>query len=315
MGSLHKGATSSSRSKINGYLMKVFRCTSFKFASPLKWLSFRKSNSAKLGTPALDREKMDAGVFAQFEMRPPHHQNAIDALPGWSSSFPVPGLQAGSIPLFQDGRILSALKAYGSIEGAEVLEVGPLEAMHTFILNDRRPANIDAIEANHSCFLRCLVTKEILKLDRASFYLGDIQKWLEKTDKTYDFALASGVLYHMPDPGEFLHLLSKRARAVFIWTHFFDDDAMPSSDVRRRPFSGRVELRSVAGIDLHYHERRYQNADQNASFCGGMKDRHFWLEKNEILALLERLGYSTIEIQAIDNEHTGGPCFSVLARR
>lgn len=262
-----------------------------------------------------DSRKVDADAFTQFELRAPHHQNAIDALPGWSSSFPKRGLKAGTIPLFQDGRVLSALEAYGSIEGAEILEVGPLEAMHTFILNGRRPANIDAIEANQSCFLRCLVTKEILKLDKASFYLGDIQGWLEETDKTYDFALASGVLYHMPDPGEFLRLLSKRAKAIFLWTHFFDDDVMPASDVRRRPFSGRVELRSVAGFDLHYHERSYQNADQNASFCGGMKDRHFWLEKNEILSLLKGLGYSTIQVQAIDNDHPGGPCFSVFARQ
>ncbi|NRF07619.1 class I SAM-dependent methyltransferase (plasmid) [Rhizobium pusense] len=258
---------------------------------------------------------MNTDVFAQFETRYPHHQNAIDAVPGWSSSFPSSGLQAGNIPLFQDGRILSALNAFGALDGAEVLEVGPLEAMHTYILNGRRPANIDAIEANQSCFFRCLVTKEILKLDRASFYLGDIQQWLQQTDKNYDFALASGVLYHMPDPGEFLHLLSRRAKAIFLWTHFFDNDAMPPSDVRRRPFSGRVELRSVAGVDLHYHERSYQNADQDASFCGGMKDRHFWLEKNEILALLEHLGYSTIEIQAIDNGHPGGPCFSVFAKK
>lgn len=257
----------------------------------------------------------DTDAFRQFDPRFPHHQNAIDALPGWSSSFPSPGLRAGTIPLFQDTRILSALDAYGSLEGAEVLEVGPLEAMHTFMLNKHRPANIDAIEANQSCFLRCLVTKEILKLDRASFYLGDIQRWLEKTEKVYDLALASGVLYHMPDPGLFLQLLSKRANAVFIWTHFFDEHAMPASDLRRRPFSGKVELRSIAGVDLHYHERSYQHADQNASFCGGMKDKHFWLEKQEILTLLDRLGFSSIEVQMIDNDHSGGPCFSIFAKK
>lgn len=257
----------------------------------------------------------ETSIFAQYETRSPHHQNAIDALPGWSSSFPFPGLTAGDIPLFQDGRISGAIEAYGPLSGAEVLEVGPLEGMHTFILNKKRPFNIDAIEANQSCFLRCLVTKEILKLDRVSFYLGDIQKWLQETEKTYDFALASGVLYHMPDPGEFLRLLSQRAKAVFIWTHFFDEEAMPPSDLRRQPFTGKTELRSVAGLDLHYHERSYQHAEQNASFCGGMKDRHFWLEKKDILTLLKRLGYSTIEIQAIDYDHPGGPCISVFARK
>lgn len=262
-----------------------------------------------------NKNQVQPDFFGQFEPRRPHHQNAIDALPGWSSAFPIPGLSAGAIPLFQDERVLSALKAYGSIEGAEVLEVGPLEAMHTYLLHKYRPANIDAIEANLTCYLRCLVSKEILRLDRASFYLGDVQKWLEDSNKTYDFALASGVLYHMPDPAEFLHLISKRTNALFIWTHFFHEEAMPPSDVRRRPFSGKTELRSVAGVDLHYHERSYQDANKNASFCGGMKDRHFWLEEKEILQLLSSLGFSTIEILAKDYEHSGGPCFSVFARK
>lgn len=255
-------------------------------------------------------------TFAQYEMRLPTHQNAIDALDGWSSLFPHHlGLKAGTIPLFHDTRITAALEAYGSIEDRQILEIGPLEGMHTYILNQRGPANIDAIEANQSCFLRCLVTKEILKIDKASFYLGDIQKWLEETDKEYDLAFASGVLYHMPDPAEFLRLLSTRAKALFLWTHFYDEAAMPPSDVRRYPFNGKVEVRSVAGMNIHYHERSYQHADQNAAFCGGMKDRHFWLEKDEILSLLKRLGYNEIHVQALDNDHAGGPCISVFARK
>ncbi|MFK3690699.1 class I SAM-dependent methyltransferase [Agrobacterium tumefaciens] len=288
---------------------------STKFAKLLEWVSFPFFKASRPASATTDVGEALPDIFRQFEMRLPHHQNAIDALPGWSSAFPLRELKAGNIPLFQDGRILAALKSYGSLEGAEVLEVGPLEGMHTYILNKQRPANIDAIEANQFCFLRCLVTKEILKLDRASFYLGDIQRWLEETEKKYDFALASGVLYHMADPGQFLQNLSKRAEALFLWTHFFDDQAMPPSDPRRRPFSGKVERRSISGIDLHYHERSYQNADRDASFCGGMKDRHYWLEKEEILTLLDRLGYSTIEVQTIDDNHSGGPCFSVFARK
>lgn len=60
--------------------------------------------------------------------------------------------------------------------------------MHTSILNQHRPANIDVVEANKSCYLRCLVTKEILKLDRRIFsFHRDIQEWLRLTDRQYDF--------------------------------------------------------------------------------------------------------------------------------
>jgi len=254
-------------------------------------------------------------VFSQYDMSMPKHQNAIDALPGWNSAFPTNDLTAGNHPLHADGRIIDAMRAYGSLAGKVVLEIGPLEGMHTFLLNQQKPARIDAIEANRLCFLRCLVTKEILGLDRARFYLGDIQPWLETQETVYDFALASGVLYHMPDPAGFLVRLSRKAEAIFIWTHFFDETMMPQGDTRRYPFSGRMETRTFEGLSVRYYERSYHRAQKNASFCGGMKDRHYWMHRDDILSLLERLGYRTIEIQAEDPAHSGGPCFSVFARK
>jgi hypothetical protein len=254
--------------------------------------------------------------FTQYEMRLPSHQNAIDLLPGWSSAFPSnPGLTAGNIPLFADTRILSALDSYGSIKGKTVLEVGPLEGMHTYILNGRGPARIDAIEANKLCYLRCLVTKEILKLTNANFYLGDVRSWLTETETVYDLAIASGVLYHMHDPAEFLKSLAARSNAIFIWTHFYDEAAMPPSDLRNLPFSGKVEIRDLDGLKLHYHERSYQQANTNASFCGGMRDRHYWMRKDEILSLLAHYGYVDIDELDVNLDHAGGPCISVFARK
>jgi len=254
-------------------------------------------------------------VFIQYEMRMPSPQNAIDALPGWSSALPQSAnVNAGKIPLFADTRILKALAAYGSIKGKQVLEVGPLEGMHTYILSEYGAAGIDAIEANRLCYLRCLVTKEILKLDRAAFFLGDIQLWLRERETNYDFALASGVLYHMPDPGEFLRLLSLRVKSVFIWTHYYDESVMPKSDVRHNPFTNKIELRNVAGMDVHYHERGYQRANTDASFCGGMRNQHYWLRKQEIISLLTHLKYDDVIVLDDDPLHSGGPCFSILAR-
>ncbi|TWD44776.1 hypothetical protein FB480_1225 [Agrobacterium vitis] len=254
--------------------------------------------------------------FSQYEMRLPQHQNAIDALPGWNSSFPQElNLTAGTIPLFADGRIFKVLDAFGSIEGKNILEVGPLEGMHTYILNQRNPASIDAIEANKQCFMRCLVTKEILKLDRAAFYLGDIQNWLQASDRLYDLTLASGVLYHMPDPGEFLRRLSARSQSLFLWTHYYDERVMPKADVRHTPFSGNMDVRTIAGMDVRYFERSYQFANMSASFCGGMNDRHYWMHREDILKLLAHLGYDDIVVQDEEPLHTGGPCFSVFARR
>lgn len=262
------------------------------------------------------RELTVQEAFSQYEMSKPHHQNAINALPGWNSCFPAQtGLQAGTHPLFADGRIAWAIEKYGPLENRTVLEIGPLEGMHTFMLNQQRPARIDAIEANRLCFLRCLVTRQILDIDRATFLLGDALEWLAEPGPRYDLAIASGVLYHMADPAEFLRRLSTRADAIYIWTHFFQDEAMPADDVRRQPFSGKVVMREVEGVTLRYYERSYYHAETNASFCGGMKDRHFWMHRDDILLLLEKLGYGEISIQSEEPDHSGGPCFSLFARK
>ncbi|NRQ18222.1 class I SAM-dependent methyltransferase [Ensifer sesbaniae] len=269
----------------------------------------------KLKQKNTNLETVDS-VFDQYTKSAPSHQNAIDALQGWNSAFPSSlKLRAGQHPLFADGRIAWALQQFGSIENKTVLEIGPLEAMHTYMLNIKRPAKIDAVEANQLCFLRCLVTKEILDLDRAHFYLGDALRWLETHDERYDLAVASGVLYHMADPAEFLCRLADRSDSLFIWTHFFDDAAMPAHDVRRTPFTGRVEERVVKDLKLRYYERGYLQANANKSFCGGMKDRHFWMHRDEILKLLNALGFNNITINNEQPDHKGGPCFSLFARR
>lgn len=255
-------------------------------------------------------------VFDQYEFKQPSNQNAIDALPGWNSAFPAElGIEAGTIPLFADGRITWALQNYGSIEDKTILEVGPLEGMHTHMLNQQRPARIDAIEANRLCFLRCLLTRQILNIDRAQFMLGDIQEWLGANQTRYDLAIASGVLYHMAEPGEFLRRLSLQSDSLFIWTHFFLEEAMPKEDVRRIPFSGKVETRMIEGVPVRHYERSYHHANVNASFCGGSKDRHYWLHRDDILALLGKLGYNEISIGSEELDHPGGPCFCLFARK
>lgn len=255
-------------------------------------------------------------VFDQYSRDVPRHQNAVDALPGWNSAFPPErGLNAGTHPLFADGRINWAVSQAGSLENKRIIEVGPLEGMHTYMLNRQRPKSIDAIEANKGCFLRCLVAKEILGIDRANFYLGDALRWLQETNNHYDLAIASGVLYHMSDPGQFLCDITSRCDKLFIWTHYFDDKVMPTSDSRRQAFSGKVETRTFSGVPVRYFERGYFNANANENFCGGMKDRHYWMHRADIISLLNALGFGDICIGQEDPNHGGGPCFSLFAKR
>lgn len=265
------------------------------------------------GKGAADSSTAD---FEQYDSRPPSQQNALDLVPGWSGSFPPEmGLNAGHLALHADPRIAWAIERFGSLAEKEILEVGPLEGMHTFMLHQQSPRKIDAIEANRLCYLRCLITDQILRLDRANFFLGDAMEWLERHEERYDLIVASGVLYHMSDPVKLLELMASHSDALFLWTHYFKPEAMPKSDVRYRPFTGKELVKSARGLNLRLYERNYHNSSQNAAFCGGPKNRHYWMHKQDILDFLTALGFDSIEINDDDEKHPGGPCFSVFARR
>ena len=196
-----------------------------------------------------------------------------------------------------------------------MLELGPLEGFHTYMLHQAGAASLDAIEANALAFIRCLITKETLRLDRARFYLGDFMKWLEAREARYDLVVASGVLYHSHDPVRLLELIGERADALFLWTHYFDDTAMPRGDLRRVPFSEQVEVRECRGVEVRLHERSYYKAWRDPAFCGGLQDRHFWVDREDILKLLSALGFDRVTITDEEPDHKNGPAFSVLAER
>jgi hypothetical protein len=246
----------------------------------------------------------------------PSSQNAVDSLPGWNQNFPPHvAVTAGSMQLFDDPRILWALEQTGSLAGRRVLEIGPLEASHTYMLDQQQPALLDAVEANRLCFLRCLVVKEILRLQHARFHLGDCQLWLEQNPQVYDVIVASGVLYHMQDPVRFLSALAARTDQCFLWTHYADDAAMPPDDSRRGAFTGQVETVEAFGGTVKLYPRSYLGSWKNKAFCGGMHDLHRWMDRQDLLALLGRLGFSDIRIWGDEPDHPYGPAFSLYARR
>jgi hypothetical protein len=225
----------------------------------------------------------------------PCAQNAVNLIPGWNHALPPEvGAVAGTSALYEDARIDWCLEQFGNISGRRVLELGPLEASHTYMLNRHAPERIDAIEANKLSFLRCLIVKDLLSLDRARFMIGDFEKWLERSGQRYDLIVASGVLYHMADPVRLLELASGCSDAIFLWTHYFSEEAMPENDSRRGAMTGKVDIRPFKGVDIRLHKRSYHGAWRDKAFCGGIYDQHSWMEKSQILEILSLLGFEDI---------------------
>ena len=273
----------------------------------------------KLATSAIGRlghaRPTRDGTFEQYDPSFPTNQNAIDLLPGWCTALPPEAnVVAGPLGTFHDSRIAWANECFGSLVGKRVLELGPLEGGHTIHL-ERLGAEVLGIESNKIAFLRCLVVKEIVGLKHATFKLGDFVKWLEGTDETYDLIVASGVLYHMRDPLHLLDMAARRSNALYLWTHFVHDDAMPIGDPRRAVIADTPDIVTFRGAPMRLYKRTYAHAEANDSFNGGMMDAHHWMHRDDILTALRLVGYADIRVAQETPDHQNGPAFSVFARK
>jgi hypothetical protein len=88
-------------------------------------------------------------------------QNIVDIFSGdWSTAMLKEG-NCISIPgtsqLFDDQRIHWAEEALGGFKGTNVLELGPLEGHHSYMLKKAGAKTVTAIEANSRAFLNAYV--------------------------------------------------------------------------------------------------------------------------------------------------------------
>src|SRR5512136_1168112 len=178
--------------------------------------------------------------FAQYSSDAPSPQAALDIFRGdWASALPPPleSCRAGSMPLFSDPRISWAAEQLGGVEGRRVLELGPLEGGHSYLLERLGASSIVAVEGNARAYLKCLTIKELLGLHKVRFLFGDFVEYLRASPGGFDLGVASGVLYHVENPVELIALLGRACEQLFIWTHYYDRDAVARDPRLARHFT------------------------------------------------------------------------------
>ncbi len=236
----------------------------------------------------------------------PSNQNAIDLFEGqWFSIMPdelnVDSKGVGK--LHDDGRIHWASSMLGGFVGKTVLELGPLEACHTAMLENAGASSIIGVEANSEAFLRCLVVKELLDLKRARFKLGNFVGFLREEEEIFDVGIACGVLYHMKNPVELIELLGRRVKSLFVWTHYFDAQLIEENEIVQRKFSGSW-VASHSGFEHRLHAYGYGDALDWKGFCGGGSESCNWMEKEEMVKAFSHFGFDLLgENPEVDHIH------------
>lgn len=244
----------------------------------------------------------------------PSAQATIDTISGWICTFPTEsGVDTGGYAnIFDDPRAKWAIAQLGGIEGLDVVELGPLEGSHTYMLDRAGAKSVIAIESLKRSYLKCLITKEVLSIKNAKFLLGNFVPWLANQEKQFDVIWASGVLYHMTEPLTLLELIAKHTNKLYLWTHYYPDDFSPHKPYPR-------PLVRIRDIDFHGHivphfERSYRGVMSRAIFSGGVFSGASWLRRRDILMALDVLGFKQIEI---GSESCNGerPSFALVAKR
>ena len=259
----------------------------------------------------------ELNILDQYVSEAPNDQAALNLFAGeWSSALPASHghLQAGHAALFEDPRVKWALEQIGGIQGGRVLEFGPLEGGHSYMLERAGAAQVLAVEANTRAYLKCLIVKEIMGLTRTRFQLGDFMAMLRDGAGRFDFAVASGVLYHMRTPLELLGRLARTSDRIFLWTHYYDAGVIGTDETLSAKFV-EDEEQEYDGYTCTVHKQLYAGALGWQGFCGGGAEYSYWTKRADILGMLEHSGFKDIRVGHEQRDHPNGPAFCVVAQR
>lgn len=149
-----------------------------------------------------------------------------------------------------------------------VLEPGPYNGRHTKILaqHARQVICIEPREEN------CRLVRE-LALPNVSVIRGDVRD-LGHPPCAVDVVFHSGVLYHLPDPVEHIHLLARHAARLWLNTHHAGSRSQWHSETPHHPLAG-------------------------------LSQRSYWLGRAELLDTLKSAGWNVTVVD--EHDEPNGP--------
>ena len=256
-------------------------------------------------------------VLDEYVREMPSHQLAVNLFKGeWSCAFPGRfGISSGGhVPAFEDPRIEWASSQLGGFAGKRVLELGPLEAAHTYMLQHGGASCVHSIESNKRAYVKCLIAKEVTGMRNVQFMLGDFNEYMKQTRERYDVVFASGVLYHMLNPAETIQLASQVADAIFIWSHYYDEELIARLPEIKRTM-GKAHRAEQGGYSHQLFEHFYDEFLSVPAFCGGSNPKSYWMTRDGMLGCLEHFGFRQLSIGLDQKDHPGGPAMCIVGRK
>jgi hypothetical protein len=118
----------------------------------------------------------------------------------------------------------------------------------------------------------------------------------------------------MTDPVNVLENMARVSNSIGVWTHYFDAQIIKANPVLERKFDFNPKLVSWHGRAIPHYQQHYLESLAVGGFCGGSKPFSYWLEKHDLLGVLQQLGYS-VTVGADTPDHPNGPTILLYATR
>jgi hypothetical protein len=177
------------------------------------------------------------------------------------------------------------------VRDQRVLEIGPFERYHSVVLEKMGVRENISIESRLENLRKCERIKEKYQLTRTQFLQCDLERLYRGEDipsfsGEFDLIFCLGVLYHLPDPGSGLKWMRSQSRTLFLGTHY------------------ATRRKRLKNITYSYEKKTYRGQilveGGIADPVSGMSSTSIWLYEDDLLRILQDVGYSRVSVLGKD---------------
>lgn len=214
--------------------------------------------------------------------------------------------------ILSDGRPMYCAETFPGFSDFDILELGCSDGYNTAGLEMVGAKHVTAIDANADGFLKACLLKNALSL-KSKFLLGDFLQYIQTPGLRYDLVYASGILYHLLDPVDFILRCGKVSDNLFLWTFYHNAETIASHAYERQRFVDS-EKRYFKRETFIYHKRIYDpEFVAAAKYQGGIESAAYWLSLDDLMRALSLAGFRIL--RTVPDSFNGIEALNIMATK
>jgi SAM-dependent methyltransferase len=183
----------------------------------------------------------------------------------------------------------------GDLEGKRILDVGCLEGGYTVTFARRGAGEVVGVDIRDVNLARCRYLQERLDLTNVRFVKADVRTISRAELGDFDLVFASGILYHLEDPFDFLLRCSELTTDMLLLdTHIASLDSWAhrcSPELIAREWHGLSYLGRVA---VEYERELSPEELEAIPWTAYGNTTSFWLTEGSLVTMLRNMGFPLV---------------------